>query len=122
MFGFNYQDTASESELLSHFKLALEHLNNKNDGWWDDILPTTQVIYVNIHDSKCDSLLVGNQTIHDVFNQGVNGLIQVSCSATTLGSGAATSFSLTPSAYCRPSHRCAEGKCPFPFFYQVPLT
>lgn len=32
-------------ERASHFRLALDMINDKTDGWFDDLLPNTQIKY-----------------------------------------------------------------------------
>ncbi|UPR02774.1 metabotropic glutamate receptor [Chloropicon primus] len=39
-------------ERASHFRLALDMINDKTDGWFDDILPSTQIRYV-VDNSGC---------------------------------------------------------------------
>ena len=41
-------------ERASHFRLALDMINDKTDGWFDDFLPNTQIKYV-VDNSGCSS-------------------------------------------------------------------
>eukprot|EP01135_Chromosphaera_perkinsii_P002108 Nk52_evm42s217 gene=Nk52_evmTU42s217 len=96
VFQFYFHDTNDNKELISHFKLALEHLNNKNDGWWDDILPTTTSITIAEKNDGCSSTRAAQYAVDDVFVQGSNAIITASCADSIAGPGAAAQFSLTP--------------------------
>ena len=46
------QDSGGRRRLAA-FLLAVDHLNNKTDGFWDDVLPTTHIKFV-VSDSRRD--------------------------------------------------------------------
>jgi ABC-type branched-subunit amino acid transport system substrate-binding protein len=41
-------------ERVEHFRLAIQMLNDKTDGWYDDIIPNTEIL-TQEHESGCDA-------------------------------------------------------------------
>ena len=50
---FNFVEDGGGRRRRAAFLLALNHINNKNDGFWDDLLPNTTLKYA-MYDSKRD--------------------------------------------------------------------
>jgi hypothetical protein len=46
-------NTENYNELITHLRLAVELVNNKTDGWFDNLQQVTLVVRIN--DSACDA-------------------------------------------------------------------
>ena len=66
------QDSGGRRRLAA-FLLAVDHLNNKTDGFWDDVLPTTQVKFV-VRDSRRD---VGQAVVNSFKLWEFNSIIHI---------------------------------------------
>lgn len=52
LFALDPRDLDGGRENRAHFELAIEMLNDKADGWYDDLLPDTQIVSA-VGDSRC---------------------------------------------------------------------
>ncbi len=68
----NEQEDAGGRRRQAAFLLALQHLEDKHDGFWDDVLPTTN-LSVSFYDSKRDSgrAVINAFTMWNVFQAEV---------------------------------------------------
>ena len=106
-------------ERAEHFKLAAQLINNKSDGWYDELLPATR-LRVRVDDSNCNSALAVRNLVAQLEwpspNAQLSAVVGPGCSSPTLSTAYLARVKQVPQISFSATSPSLSG---MPFFHRV---
>eukprot|EP01135_Chromosphaera_perkinsii_P009448 Nk52_evm6s1762 gene=Nk52_evmTU6s1762 len=114
-------ELAQGKEREAHFNLAIKLINDKTDGWFDDVLPTI-TLKGSTNDSACDGSTALGSALHQLFTVKVTGLIGAACSSASVAAALVARVFKAPQISYSSTSPVLSSAADYPYFARTVLS
>ena len=119
-FSFLYSGTSSfDPERLATVKLAVDHVNTKNDLWWDEEISNQITFTYDVFESSCSQQTSADIAVNISQKKKSNFIIGDACSVASIGSATVFGVFKVPQISYLSVDAQLSDKSRFPYFSRV---